>query len=67
MGKVANQSSVAFGGAPSLAVDGDTNPGYAAGSCTHTSNENNPWWFVDLQDSVTIARVEITNRNKAGE
>ena len=68
LGKTAYQSSVTADGSASLAVDGNTNPDYFnAGSCTHTHTELNPWWMVDLQDTVTITRVEITNRMTWGE
>jgi hypothetical protein len=46
-GKTATQSSEAFGGAASRAIDGNTNGEYSACHCTHTSGEN-PWWKVDL-------------------
>ena len=46
-----------------LAVDGDKGAHYADGSCTHTINEMNPWWSVDLQHNYTLARVDLTNRD----
>ena len=45
-GKPASQSSdlVSTTGA-SLAVDGNTNQAWAAGTCTHTNNDAaGPWW-----------------------
>ncbi|XP_035657768.1 uncharacterized protein LOC118403261 [Branchiostoma floridae] len=52
------------GGAASRAVDGNTDPAYHHGSCTHTSNpgETNPSWWVDLGQSYVIDRVLIFNR-----
>ena len=67
MGKTANQTSTAHEGFASRAVDGNSEPRFGLESCTHTYNEVNPWWAVDLEESVTIARVEITNRNIVGK
>ncbi|GMH44504.1 hypothetical protein BSKO_12456 [Bryopsis sp. KO-2023] len=61
-GKLASQSSLAYDGAPGRAIDGDANPNYSGGSCTHTQTELNPWWQVDLGASYTVTRVLITNR-----
>ena len=56
------QSTTRTNGVSSRAVDGDRNPAYFAGSCTHTLNQANPWWAVDLGWPRWIARVDITNR-----
>lgn len=59
----ASQSSVDYNGPPSLAIDGNTNGDYAgAMSTTHTKQEKNPWWEVDLGTSTTIDKVVIWNR-----
>ena len=39
---------MAYNGFPKRAVDENYNSDYNAKSCTHTNNENNPWWRVDL-------------------
>ena len=31
-------------------------------SCTHTGNDVNPWWAVDLGESYNVIAVNITNR-----
>ena len=31
--------------------------------CTHTNEENNPWWRVDLGRVEPVAEVIILNRN----
>ena len=46
--KQAQQSSTAFGGDASRALDGNTNNSYSQQSITHTKFENQPWWEVDL-------------------
>ncbi|XP_073668795.1 uncharacterized protein [Paramisgurnus dabryanus] len=44
------------------AVDGNREPIYTRGSCSHTAGEENPWWRVDLKSVYSINRVTITNR-----
>jgi hypothetical protein len=70
VGKPAFQSSIAFDGVPSRAVDGNRNPDYFSGSCCHTTGgpegETNPWWAVDLQQSRLVDRVDLTNRVRYG-
>lgn len=48
LNKIASQSSIQHNGFPSRAVDGDFNFQWEKGSCTHTKEEMNPWWRVDL-------------------
>ena len=45
-----------------LAVDGIHNAVFSAGHCTHTTQEENPWWMVDLQAETEVSSVTITNR-----
>jgi len=53
----------AWGGVPQRAVDGNTNGNYGGNSCTHTHNQDRPWWRVDLQqDNTGVERVQIWNR-----
>ncbi|XP_035694513.1 uncharacterized protein LOC118428529, partial [Branchiostoma floridae] len=61
-GKQVEQSSLAYGGNPDRAVDGNTNSFWPGNSCTHTDMENNPWWRVDLGASQCVDRVVVTNR-----
>jgi len=61
-GKPTSQSSTAEGGVPNRAVDRNTDGTYAAGSCTHTENQVNAWWTVDLQATYTVDKVVVYNR-----
>ncbi|WP_193213598.1 DUF7133 domain-containing protein [Luteolibacter marinus] len=62
-GGKASQSSVASGGTPERAIDGNTNPDYNSGTQTHTrENSDNPWWEVDLKSGATVERVAVWNR-----
>ncbi|MEW4455356.1 DUF1553 domain-containing protein [Bremerella sp. JC817] len=59
----ATQSSVDYDGPAGLAIDGNTNGDYAgAKSTTHTKQEKNPWWEVDLGGTTTIDKVVVWNR-----
>ena len=54
-------------GAPRLAVDGNADPDRdGGGSCAVTERELHPWWSVDMQRTVRVTAVEITNRMKYG-
>ncbi|WP_329390993.1 alpha-L-fucosidase [Streptomyces sp. NBC_01716] len=63
-GRTATQSSTAWDGVPSRAVDGDTAGDYLRdNTTTHTAEPSNQaWWQVDLERSHTIDTVEIWNR-----
>jgi hypothetical protein len=61
-GKPAKQSSTGYGGPASYAVDGRTTGVYPNKSTTHTNQENNPWWEVDLKNVHTIERIAIWSR-----
>lgn len=59
----ASQSSVDYNGPANLAIDGNTNGDFTgAMSTTHTKQEKNPWWEVDLGANTTIDKVVIWNR-----
>ncbi|XP_019635892.1 PREDICTED: uncharacterized protein LOC109478668 [Branchiostoma belcheri] len=60
--KSAYQTSTDEGGRAGRAVDGKTNGNYYAHSCTHTRNQADPSWRVDLGQSYWIDRVVIFNR-----
>ena len=60
--KPTSQSSIAFGGVPSRAVDGNPNGNWGTGSVTHTNTEYQPWWQVDLQSVQPIGSVVLFNR-----
>ena len=42
--------------------DGNTDGNYYAGSITHTLNDLNAWWQVDLGSSYTISSINLYNR-----
>ncbi|XP_078506111.1 fucolectin-1-like [Lissotriton helveticus] len=49
------------------AIDGNLDPEYYHGSCSHTNTEDGPWWRLDMLDEYYITRVSITNRNAGPE
>ncbi|XP_064650033.1 uncharacterized protein LOC135501714 [Lineus longissimus] len=61
-GGPATQSSIWCGAGPNRAVDGNRNPSHYLGSCSHTDNNVNPWWSVDLGTEVSVRTVIIVNR-----
>ena len=64
----ARQSSTDYGGSALLAIDGNTDGHFFnAMSTTHTAQEDDPWWEVDLGDPYVIKRVVIWNRNDSAE
>ncbi len=59
----ATQSSVAEGGAPDRAIDGNTDGYFSAGSVTHTVQRSQyPWWEVDLGEEKPINTIVVWNR-----
>lgn len=56
----------AFGGAYN-AIDGNRESHFHSGSCTHSAEETNPWWRVDLLDSYVVTSITITNRGDCCE
>ncbi|HXX93001.1 MAG TPA: DUF1553 domain-containing protein, partial [Planctomycetota bacterium] len=62
----ASQSSTDFGGEAKRAIDGNTNGDYNANSVSHTKQEDNPWWEVDLGKAVPIEKVVLWNRTDGG-
>ncbi|XP_042279126.1 fucolectin-4-like [Thunnus maccoyii] len=49
-------------GAADNAIDGNRDGDFTSGSCSHTDQQTNPWWRVDLMDSYVITSVVVTNR-----
>jgi hypothetical protein len=63
----ARQSSVAFEGPAELAIDGNTDGNYyGARSTTHTQQESDPYWEVDLKEMRPVDRVVVWNRTDGG-
>lgn len=65
IGKPASQSSTTHSGAASRAVDGNAEGAWSKSSVSHTSDEDNAWWRVDLKDLYTITSIKIHNRTDA--
>ena len=61
----ATQSSTAFAGPAKYGNDGNTNGIFLNKSVTHTAQENNPWWEVDLGAEVPIEKLMLWNRLEA--
>ena len=57
-----SQSSLYGKAVPQRAIDGNRASNWGQGSCTHTRNDRNPWWRLDLLKSYKINTVTITNR-----
>jgi hypothetical protein len=63
----ASQSSTDYGGEAARAIDGNTNGNYyGANSTTHTRQEANPWWEVDLGAEQPIEKIAVWNRTDPG-
>ena len=60
--KQARQSSTLYGASAARAVDGNSNPNWGKGSCTHTHKNKNAWWEVNFGKIYNVTGVEITNR-----
>ena len=66
-GKIATQKSTGFEGVAARAVDGITDGDYyAKNSVTHTLQETDPWWEVDLGTDRGVDRVVVWNRTDGG-
>nr|AEA39707.1 F-type lectin [Epinephelus coioides] len=65
-GKASQSSLYEFGNAYN-AIDGNPNPKWEDGSCTHTKNNISPWWRLDLGKTHKIDSVKITNRDEEAE
>jgi hypothetical protein len=60
--KQARQSSTGAGGDAGRAVDGNTNGDFGANSVSHTNNQPQDWWEVDLGATYNIGLIKIWNR-----
>lgn len=54
-------------GMASNAIDGNHNPNFGVGSCSHTDEQRDPWWRVDLLESYVITSITVTNRGDCCE
>ena len=62
----ASQSTTDFAGPAKYGNDGNTDGNYEKKSVTHTAQENNPWWEVDLGKEMPIEKLALWNRLGAG-
>ena len=60
--KPASQSSIAYGGEASRAVDGNRDNAWNHRSVTHTDFQDHSWWKVDLEKEESVGTVRIYNR-----
>ena len=60
--KPASQSSIAYGGDASRAVDGNRDNAWSHSSVTHTDFQDHSWWKVDLEKEESVGTVRIYNR-----
>ena len=60
--KTAVQSSTGFNGVASRAVDGNYDGRYSSQSVTHTNNDKQAWWEVDLGHQSYISLISLYNR-----
>ncbi|XP_077349621.1 fucolectin-like [Lithobates pipiens] len=44
------------------AIDGNTDGDFRKGFCTHTKDDYEPWWNLDLKKTYNISSIVITNR-----
>jgi hypothetical protein len=66
-GKAATQSSTGYEGVAARGVDGITDGDYfKKNSVTHTSNQDDPWWEVDLGEAAPLERIVLWNRTDGG-
>ena len=61
-GAEASQSSTTHSQPAGNAIDGVTRPSAAIGGFTHTSEESNPWWKVNLGAPRDIKKIVLWNR-----
>lgn len=50
----------------SNAIDGITDGNFQAHKTSHTNEENNPWWEVDLGGQTPVDRIVLWNRTDGG-
>ena len=60
--KSASQSSTAYEGEASRAVDGNRDNSWNNRSVTHTDFQDHSWWKVDLEKEESVGTVRIYNR-----
>ena len=64
---VAAQSSLYEIGVASNAIDGTREPEYNKQSCSHTQDDTNPWWRVDLLGVYRVKAINISTMHCCAE
>jgi hypothetical protein len=62
LGRPATQSSDLFGGVAARAVDGNTSGLWSGNSVTHTDNNAQAWWEVDVGAVQSLNTIRVWNR-----
>lgn len=58
-GKAPMQSTRSESGIPQLAVDGSSAQAYSPKTCTLTTPELRPWWYVNLLEPYMVQLVRL--------
>ena len=61
-GAAARQSSTHEGGEAAKAIDGNTEQDFTKGSVSHTNEQKDPWFVVDLGGVKDISTIKLFNR-----
>nr|XP_033793430.1 pentraxin fusion protein-like [Geotrypetes seraphini] len=61
-GRTSQSSYYSYRAQSRKAIDGSLASNYLNGDCTHTIQEFEPWWMVDLQAPAKVFSVAVTNR-----
>lgn len=67
LNKSVSQSSTYAGGNPENAIDGNTSGVWGTGSVSHTYNDQNAWWEIDLGQVHSVSAIEVWNRTDCCE
>jgi hypothetical protein len=67
LGKPSDQSSLYESAVSSRAVDGNTDGVYANNSVTHTQEDSQSWWQVDLGNNYLIQTINVWTRTDCCE
>ena len=62
LGQSVSQSSTAFGAPPERAIDGNTSGNWGNNSLSHTDDDAQAWWQVDLGSGQSIGEIDVWNR-----
>ncbi len=61
----ASQSSTDYGGEAARAIDGNTSGSFNDNTVTHTKQEKDPWWEVDLGATYPLQSIAVWPRTDA--